>query len=218
MGHAVGQRFLVARHVRLAAGEVFRTDFRDRFARHERIVHVEATLLHLHLVAGHADQPLDVVGLSVAWKFEDDDVAALRGRREDAAGEEIRAERERMVGISVGVFRHEDVVADEESRDHRARRNVEGLEQEGPNHDRDQQRLDHDLDQFAEAAAVLRLRLGGLAVHCHGPILIHRGAAVSRGAAGVITMRSIAGIAQARRSMSALRPPSCRNRDRDAPR
>src|SRR5262245_34015707 len=80
---------------------------------------------------------LDVVGRIVLRQAEHDDVAAVGLRRPDASREQRRGERQRIVAVAVGVFRHEKVVADEQRRLHRARWNIEGLEQEGANDERD---------------------------------------------------------------------------------
>ena len=54
------------------------------------------------------------------------------------------------MAVTVGIFRNEEIIADQEGRLHRAGRNVEGLEQEGPDHERDNQRMDDDADGFTE--------------------------------------------------------------------
>jgi hypothetical protein len=73
----------------------------DALALDRLTVDVEKAALHLHLVAGQSDEPLDVVGRIVLGPFEDDDVAALGRMREDAAGDERQAEWQRIAAIPV---------------------------------------------------------------------------------------------------------------------
>ena len=56
------------------------------------------------------------------------------------------------MAVAVGVFRDEQVVADQKRRLHRTRRDVEGLEQEGADHERYQESVDDDTDGFTQAA------------------------------------------------------------------
>src|ERR1700730_15747020 len=48
------------------------------------------------------------------------------------------------MAVAVGIFRHEQIIADQQRRLHRAGGNVEGLEQEGTDDQRDQQGVDDD--------------------------------------------------------------------------
>ena len=89
-------------------------------------------------------------------------------RAEDTPFEERRAEGHRVAAVAVGEFRHEDEVALEQGRDHRARRNVEGLEEERADHHRDQQRERDGLDGLEEAVLFLGLALL-LKAHHVGP-------------------------------------------------
>ena len=57
-----------------------------------------------------------------------------------------------MVAVAVGELVDEQVVADEQRVLHRARRDVEGLEDQRADDDRDEQSLEADLDDLAEAA------------------------------------------------------------------
>src|SRR5665213_1401246 len=66
------------------------------------------------------------------------------------------------MGIAVGVFGDEQIVADEQRRYERTRGNVEGLEQDRAHHERDQERLDDDLDGFPPALLLLDGRDGGV--------------------------------------------------------
>ena len=54
--------------------------------------------------------------------------------------------------VAVGIFRNEQVVADQQRRLHRSRGNIEGLKQEGADHQRDQKGMDDDADGFTQAA------------------------------------------------------------------
>ncbi|CAD5254240.1 hypothetical protein BOS5A_200099 [Bosea sp. EC-HK365B] len=143
----------------------------DPLALHRRVVDVEDAVDHLDAVAGQADDALDVIGRSVARQLEHGDVAALRLGGPDPALEQRRAERHRVLRIAVGVFRDEQVIADQQRRDQRARGDVEGLEQQGADHEGDEQRLDDDLDRLEDAAFVLGLVLD-LGVVRHAGLLL----------------------------------------------
>jgi len=106
----------------------------------------------LDAIAGKANDALDIVGLIVPRQLEDDDVAAVGGRSQNAAGENVGAERHRVIRIAVGVFRHENIIADQQRRDHRARRNIERLKEQRADDKRDRQRLKDDLDGFENPA------------------------------------------------------------------
>src|SRR5262249_47957975 len=133
IAHAVGERLAIALNLGFGAkgilGDVKTVgDARDRLA-----VDVNNGIDHLDLVAGKPDHPFDVVGRFVARQLEDDNVAALRQRApETAEGRKILAEGQRETAVAVGVFRDEEIVADEQRILHRPRGNVEGLEQERP--------------------------------------------------------------------------------------
>ena len=49
-------------------------------------------------------------------------------RPEDTAGEEAQRKREGVLAVAVGIFRHEQIVADQQGRDHRAGGDVEWLD------------------------------------------------------------------------------------------
>ncbi len=79
-------------------------------------------------------------------------------------GEERRREGQREARIAVAELRDEQIVADQQGRDHRAGRDVERLESEGPDAHGDQDRIDDRLDVLEQAARfALRhvLRHGG---------------------------------------------------------
>src|SRR6185437_1997866 len=77
-----------------------------------------------------------------------------------------RRERQREMRVAVAELRDEQIVADQKRRFHRAGGNAEGLEQEGADHERDQQRLHDHPRGFDETAALL----GGFGLaHGGGP-------------------------------------------------
>ncbi len=85
---------------------------------------------------------------------EDDDVAAIRQALEDAAREGGKAEQQAVARIAVRPFGDDEIVADEESREHRARGNAERRHDEaaeGPGEDR------QDQDEANEAEAAFAL-------------------------------------------------------------
>src|SRR6266478_9857602 len=56
------------------------------------------------------------------------------------------------MAVAVGIFRDEQIVADQKRCLHRSRGDVEGLEQEGTDHQRNQQSVNDDADGFTKAA------------------------------------------------------------------
>src|SRR5271167_4451268 len=128
-----GKRLEVLRGLHRLAEVIDGQKGRDRLARDLLAVDNEPSVEDLDLVAGQADQPLDVIGLAVARQLEHDNVAALRLGGEYATGYrlggEIEKARQREMGVAIGVFGDEQVVADEQSGHQRARGNVERLEQ-----------------------------------------------------------------------------------------
>ena len=115
-----------------------------------------SSLPHLDDVARQADDALDVVGARVERVLEDDDVAALR-----LASSRILVF---VNGIAepVGELRDEDVVADLQRRDHRARRDLEGLDDERAQQERDG---DRDADRLRVLAHRRLAREGQVLVH-----------------------------------------------------
>ena len=77
---------------------------------------------------------------------------------------------------AVGELRDEDVIADLQRRNHRARRDLEGLDDEGPQQQRDR---DGDADRFAVLAHGRLAREGQMFVHL-GVQLRHRARASGR--------------------------------------
>ena len=105
-------------------------------------VDVHTLVAHDDVIAGQADQALDVVGRRVGRQAEHDHVAALRLAERDDLGVEHRQAQ------AVGELVDEDEVAVEQRRHHRVGRDAERLEQERA----DQQ---HDQDHREERARVL---------------------------------------------------------------
>ena len=106
-------------------------------------VHVDALVAHLDLLARQSDDPLDEVALRVFGILEDDDVPAVdllhrQQRPLGAAG--VRAEHELV---------DEQMIADEQVRLHRAGRNLEGLDDERPDEQREHDRNDERLEILA---------------------------------------------------------------------
>ncbi len=152
---AVRQRFLPALDpgsgIRRAAG-VLADEIAQPLALDRLIVDVEQPVLDLDAVARQADDTFDVVGGVIPRQPKHHDVAAVRLRAEDTAREDVRRERDRIVAVAVGIFRDEQIVAHQKRRLHRPRRDVERLEQEGADDERDQKGMDDDADGLAEAA------------------------------------------------------------------
>lgn len=181
VAHAIGQglQVLVAldRDAALAGHGVA-----DKGAGHQDVVDVELACAHLDVVAGQADDALDVVHRRVAGVLEDDDVAAGGQAAEDAAGEQRRRERQREMAVAIGVFGDEQVVADQQRRDHRAAGDVERLERDGADADGDQHGVEDGLRVVDEAAGGRARHLA----HRHGAGFAFAGRIMQRpmGAAG----------------------------------
>lgn len=117
---------------------------------------------HSERVLGRGDDALDEVLLGVLGVLEDNHVPTLRRQ----AGEEalVGEGQERAVGGLV----HEDVIADEQRRDHRAARDLEGLDheaaQEQGDPDRNRNRLAYSRISLAPAREVLADEALGAAV------------------------------------------------------
>ena len=83
--------------------------------RHRLVVDVEHAFPHLDAVAGQADHPLDVVERRVGGNLKTA-TSPRSGGNPDAAGEDVRAERQRIARIAVCPFRHEEIIAFEQGR------------------------------------------------------------------------------------------------------
>jgi hypothetical protein len=140
-------------------------------------VDVEHAVLHLDSVAGKADDALDIVGRIILRQAEHHHVAALRLGAENAAGEQRRRQRQRIMAVAVAVFRDEQIVADQQGGLHRSRRNIERLEQQRSNHERDEEGVDDDAPAFDEPA-LFAFAVGGYA---HWPLILRLGVACHAG-------------------------------------
>ena len=123
-------------------------------------------------LAGQADDALDVVGAVealalVAGILEHRDVAALRRVAEHPAREEAHRKREGVLAVAVRVLRDEQIVADQQGRDHRAGRDVERLDREGTDHHGNQHGIDDRAHGFAPAACLVLSPLPTLSHVCH---------------------------------------------------
>src|ERR1700730_19414096 len=56
------------------------------------------------------------------------------------------------MAVAVGIFRDEQIVANQKRRLHRSRGDVEGLKQESADHQRDQESVEDDAEGFAQTA------------------------------------------------------------------
>ena len=106
--------------------------------------------LHLHPVAGQADDALDVVRRVVTRELEHRDIAAGGQGAEDAAGEQRRRERQGEARVAEAVFGDEEIVADQQCRDHRSGRDVERFEGDRADADGDQAGIHDGLDVLDE--------------------------------------------------------------------
>ena len=95
-------------------------------------VHVDLLVLDVEVLAADRDDPLDEVARLVHRVLEDDDVAPLRSRE------------------PVDELVDQDVVAHQEGRDHRAGGDLERLDDERPDEQREQHRDEDRLGVLAE--------------------------------------------------------------------
>ena len=130
-------------------------------------VDVEHAVDHLNAVARQSDDPLDVVGGVVLRQPEHHHVAATDRLADNAAGENRRRKWQRVMGVAVGIFRDEQIIADEQRRNHRAGRDIERLKQEGADDERDNQRMDDHAYGLGEST-LLPL---GPGLHAHRPMV-----------------------------------------------
>ena len=109
---------------------------------------------HLNAVARQPNDTLDVIGRIIARELEYRDVATLRLGTENAAVEQVRAPGERIFAVAVAEFRDKQIVAHEQSGDHRAGRDIEGLIEKNPHQKRKDQRMHNDPKRVHQAAAL----------------------------------------------------------------
>ncbi len=125
---------------------VFVAELPDEAARHFPSVDPRVAVLRLELVAGEGDDPLDEVLRRLLGEREDHDVAAIGRHRRPQALLGVRNRR------AVAEFVHEDVIADHERRDHRAARDLERLDDERAEAERDERRHGDRFDVLAQLA------------------------------------------------------------------
>jgi enoyl-CoA hydratase len=173
VGDAIRQRLAPARYTsdhagsRLRRARVFADEIGDALAWQRRAVDVENPTLHLDPIARQADGSFDQIVRFFDRGTEHDDVAALRQRWECAAGKQRRSERQRIAAVAVGEFRHHEVIANQQGRLHRARRNADQLEQHRADHERDDERRDQRAQYSGdEPFILLRLFRHALVARC----------------------------------------------------
>ncbi len=118
---------------------------------HRFAVDVQDAAKHLDPVARQADDALDVVRLVVGRPLEDGDVAPFGFGEQDTPWDQGQTERQRMTAVPVGEFRDEQIIADQQRRHHRTRRNVEGFISHRADGKGDENRIDDGLDRFLES-------------------------------------------------------------------
>src|SRR4029077_7951480 len=84
----------------------------------------------------------------------------------EAPGEQRRRQRQRIMAGAIAVFGDEKIVPDQQRIHHRSRRDVEGLEQEGADDQRDDEGMNDDPDGLADAALFALFFTG----HAHWPL------------------------------------------------
>jgi hypothetical protein len=156
---AVGPRDAILDDLRRGTSRVLRLDEIGRGLgdlRHGDAVEPQNAVLHLHGVTGQADDTLDPV-VVLARRLDDRDVAAVGVAAEDAPlhlGQD--RQRWRQVRIAVRVFRHDQPVTGQQRRQHRFRRNEEGLGDEAV----DRQHRQNEDQQLTKLARPIDLFLG----------------------------------------------------------
>src|SRR5258705_13042512 len=100
----------------------------DPLARNRLAIDVQVTTNHLDAVAGQTNDALDQIDRFIVRRLEDRDIAPPGQRGENAAREQGRRKRQRIAAVAVGEFRHEQRIADQQRRHHRAGWNMKRLE------------------------------------------------------------------------------------------
>ncbi|ENN86272.1 hypothetical protein RHSP_34952 [Rhizobium freirei PRF 81] len=139
---------------------VVRRESAMRLARHGLAVDVKDIVLNLDAIARQAHDALDVVDIGIRREAEDDDVAALRLTAEDAAAEQVRRERQRILRIAISKLVDEDIVADKKRRHHRAGRNSEWLKENRADDHGQDERLHDDLNVLPQGVLLFYGFLG----------------------------------------------------------
>jgi hypothetical protein len=109
----------------------------------------QPAVVHLHPVARQADHALDIGLARIARQSEHDDVAVVRQLAEQPLGGLRRdRHRQRVAAVAVGVLRNQQLVADQQARQHRAGGHIIGLGRHGLDH----QDHEHDGAELTYAA------------------------------------------------------------------
>ena len=124
----------------------------DPLLRDGAAVQEHLPLTHLDRVAGQADHPLDDVVIVRLGRAEHHHIAACRVAPQDTAGQQRQAEGERPARIAIIPLGHEQIVADQQTRQHRFRRDHEGRDDQAAQDEDEQRQLQE------KAQRVLRLR------------------------------------------------------------
>ena len=102
--HAVRQGFDILRKRNDGAVAFLIEVVLDAPARHRLTVDIEDAVFHLDVIAGEADDTLDVVGRIVSRQFEDNDITALRRMKENPSGKYRQSQRQRVTAVSIRKF------------------------------------------------------------------------------------------------------------------
>jgi hypothetical protein len=160
VGDAVRQRLHIAGNGDFA---VIRAGFASRAGTDEILdalaldalaIDVEYALDHLNAVARQTDHALDVILGIIAREFEDGDISAFRVGTEDSTFEKVGAPREGVPAVAIAELRDEKIVADQQSRDHRAGGNIKGLIEKNTDKYSKQKRMDNYTQRIHDAAAL----------------------------------------------------------------
>src|SRR6266545_3006134 len=107
---------------------------------------------HLDAIAGQADDALDVIGGGVTRQTEYRHIAALRLRAKDAARKQWQRKRQGIAGVAVAELRNKQIISDQQRGLHRSGWNIERLEQERADHERDKEGLNNHAACFGQLA------------------------------------------------------------------
>ena len=126
--------------------------------RQHRSVDPQAAIAHLHAIAREPDHALDVGLARIARQAEHHHVAARRQPPEQPLRpRRAEPERHRIAAVAVGELRHHQLVADQQSRLHGARRHIIGFRRHrlGEHHDSEDERELPDIRQKAAGGGLL---------------------------------------------------------------
>ena len=112
-------------------------------------------ILHGDAITGQSDNALDEIGAVVPRRFENDDIAACRQRARNATLEQWQPEREGIAAIAIGPFGNEQIVTDEQLRQHRSGRDVERFIDKCSQPQRKQHRQAHQPHKIGQRGLLL---------------------------------------------------------------